>query len=173
MENQDELIQEFINYLVSSRVTNFSSYYNNKKVTSGQWHEIIKIALENGYIKQSTSNSNFQILPKGESLKGNGYLNLIKSKNIAELKQKKEAEQRQKKQDDKLELDLITAKRQVKWFYPLLFISFIGCLGTIIGIVRSNSQKKQIESINKSISHFYLKEKQDSINASINAGLKK
>lgn len=77
-----------------------------------------------------------------------------------------QAKIKQKKIDDKLELDLVSAKRQVKWFYPLLIISFIGLLGTITGIwniFRIKSVEKKTETLTNNIYLLFQQQKADSV----------
>lgn len=93
---------------------------------------------------------------------GKTFVKLVEQENESKLI---EAD-RQNKIDNKLELDLIQAKRQVKWFGPLLTISFVGCVGTIVGIwniARMKSEENRLKTIDTSISRLFQKQKVDSI----------
>jgi hypothetical protein len=138
------------------------------KITKEDWQNAIDvIKAEYGYVDSLTLNPYIvKLNPIGKAFLANGN-SFVKLVELEAIKLEEDIK-KQKDVEGKFQLDFLQAKRQVKWFYPLLLVSLIGCIGTIIGIwntVRIKSGENHLETIDKSISHFYQKEKVDSIRA--------
>lgn len=168
MNNTNELLQELIDNLIANGPESFESYRIKKGITKGEWTEMTELGLQNKYLRTNDHRTLYTLLPKGTALQNGGYLRLINQQQTDKTAETKIAIERQQRQDDKLKLDLLQVKRQVKWFYPLLIISFIGVIGTglsIYNIIHQIKEENKQATINKSIFLLTLQQKADSIHA--------
>jgi|GEM_PF-5788729 hypothetical protein len=87
----------------------------------------------------------------------------------------KEAVVRQEKQDTVIELDLISKRRSVKYFYPLMIFSFVtGGFSIINNYVTQKESKSKLQELETEItkmksviSNLHQSQKQDSIHKAI------
>ena len=154
-----ELLLETHKNTISGEFNKIASLFKSEINPNANYAEIEKYLSDlsdTGTVKihpqQNNNASKYSLIRKHHI----GHYKDALEKEIDANKLKDEQKKEKEKASKKLDKDLLIAERSVKWFYPLLFVSFIGLGGTILGIVntlRIISQDKKIESLYISIYH--------------------